>query len=293
MLFLLLATSYSDAKFPSLEEIEANEEYRLKMDYQKKTCIFVDENTDYATKNYCFHILNRLYELTENKGYLYHIAKHYYHGYGVIQNLKKGLEFMEKLANSDHEYAIQAQSTLGIYYGTDDSPKTVKDLIKAEYWTKKAAENGDPFSQYRYARILLKNKGQFNDAIHWYKKAAENGSVEAKDKLGVLFSEGYPVGLSRDQIYKLLHEAAEQNYQPVFQELYFLYREDGDCKKAKFWYNKFINSDFFKKVQAGIDPDTAIIEIFMEQEKKKYIEEVKKEIEEIEKQSIKKAKNND
>ncbi len=71
LLFLLLATSCSDAKFPSLEEIEANEEYRLKMDYQKKTCLFVDENTDDATKNYCFHILNRLYELTEDKGYLY------------------------------------------------------------------------------------------------------------------------------------------------------------------------------------------------------------------------------
>ncbi len=296
-LLLLLAINSLNAKMPSLEEIENKEEYKLIIDYRKNTCPFIDENTNYKTQNYCFHIVNRLYELTDNEIFLYSIAEHYFKGYGVIQNLKKGLELMEKLANSDHEDAIQAQSTLGIYYGADyreDDPRfAVKDSIKEEYWTKKAAENGDPLSQYFYARILLKSKGQFNDAIHWYKKAAENGSLEAKDKLGVLFSEGYPVGLSRDHIYKLLHEAAEQNYQPVFQELYFLYTEDGDCEKAKFWYNKFINSDFFKKVQAGVDPDTAIIEIFMEQEKKKYIEEVKKEIEEIEKQSIKKAKNKD
>lgn len=291
-LLLLLAINSLNAKIPSLEEIENKEEYKLIIDYRKNTCPFIDENTNYKTQNYCFHIVNRLYELTDNEIFLYSIAKHYFKGYGVTQNLKKGLELMEKLANSDHENAIQAQSTLGIYYGADykeDDPRfAVKDPIKEEYWTKKAAENGDPLSQYFYARILLKSKGQFNDAIFWYKKAADNGSVEAKNKLGELFNERYSMPIEKKQIYQFLKEAAEQNYEPAFQELYLLYYQDGDCEKAKFWYNKFINSDYFKKFQAGIDPDTAIIEIFMEQEKKKYVEKVRKEIEEIEKQSIKK-----
>ena len=291
LVILFLTIENVNARVPTLEEIAANEEYRLKMNYNKKTCLFVDEDMDFATKKQCFHIVNRLYEITKDKRFLYDIAEHYFDGYGVNQNLKKGLKLMKELANSSHEYSIQAQATLGIYYGADDTPKAVKDLIKGEYWTKKAAENGDALSQYRYARILLKNKGKFNDAIHWYKKAADNGSVRAKDKLGVLFNEGCPVQLSRDEIYKLLHEAAEQNYEPVFQELYFLYAEDGNCEKTRFWYNKFINSEFFKKVQAGMDPDDAIIEVFKEQKKKAYIEEVNKEMEEIEKQSNKKQKN--
>ena len=289
-LFLVVASL--NARVPALEKIAAKEEYKLIIDYRKKTCPYIDESTDFATKNQCFHIVNRLYKLTKDKRFLYDIADHYFDGYGVTQNLKRGLKLMEELANLDHKDSIYAQSTLGIYYGADydsgDIRSSVKDPVKGEYWTKKAADNGDTLSQYRYARILLKNKEKFNDAIHWYKKAADNGSLEAKDKLGILFNEGYPVQLSRDQIYKLLHEAAEKNYEPVFQELYFLYTEDGNCEKAKFWYDKFINSDFFKKVQAGVDPDNAIIEIFKEQKKKAYIEEVNKEMEEIENQSNKK-----
>ena len=288
---LFLVANILEAKVPTLEEIESNEENRLIMDYRKKTCPFIDEDTDFATKNQCFHIVNRLYELSKDKGFLYDIAEHYFKGYGVTQNLKKGLKFMEELANLDHKDSIYAQATLGIYYGADDTPKAVKDLIKGEYWTKKAAENGDALSQYRYAMILLKNKGKFNDAIHWYKKAADNGSVRAKTKLGVLFNEGCSVQLSRDEICKLLLEAIEQNHEPAFQELYLLYYNEGNYKEARFWYDKFINSDYFKKVQAGMDPDDAIIEVFKEQKKKAYIEEVNKEMEEIEKQSNKKQKN--
>ena len=292
LLFLILALNSLKARVPTLEEIASNEEYRLIIDYRKMACPFIDENTNFATKNHCFHIVNKLYELTGDKGFLYDIGEHYFKGHGVTQNLKRGLKLMEELANLDHKDSIYAQATLGIYYDSDydagDIRSSIKDPIKGEYWTKKAAENGDPFSQYRYARILLENKGQLNDAMHWYKKAAENGSLEAKDKLGILFNEGYDVQLSRKEVYKLLHEAAEQNYEPVFQELYFLYSEDGNCEKARFWYNKFINSDFFKKVQAGMDADEAIIEIFKEQKKKAYMEEVKKEMEEIKQQSTKK-----
>jgi TPR repeat protein len=291
IVILFLTIDNVNARVPTLEEIAANEEYRLKMDYNKKTCLFVDEDTDFTTKKQCFNIVNRLYEITKDKRFLYDIAEHYFDGYGVNQNLKKGLKLMKELANSSHEYSIQAQATLGIYYGADDTPKAVKDLIKGEYWTKKAAENGDALSQYRYARILLKNKGKFNDAIHWYKKAADNGSVRAKTKLGALFNEGCPVQLSRDEICKLLLEAVEQNHEPAFQELYLLYYNEGNYKEARFWYDKFINSDYFKKVQAGMDPDDAIIEVFKEQKKKAYIEEVNKEMEEIEKQSNKKQKN--
>lgn len=284
IVYLLIKNNIANAEITSPEAVTTKEEYRLMIDYRKKTCPFIDKNTDYGTKNDCFHIANRLYELTQNKAFLYSIAEHYFKGYGVTQNYKRGLKLMEELANSNHEYAIKAQAALGIYYGADDSPKLVKNPIKADYWTKKAAENEDSFSQCRYATILLKNKKKFNDAIYWYKKAAFNESLDAKYKLGVLFNEGYSVQVSKEQIYKFLYEAAAEDYAPAFEELCLLYKKDGDFERAKFWYNKFVGSDFYKKVEAGMDPVDAIIEIFKEKKKKAYMEEVKKEMEKIEKQ---------
>jgi len=162
----------------------------------------------------------------------------------------------------------------------------VLDKVKEEYWVKIAAENGSSLSQYTYAS-LFKDRGKINDAVYWYKKAAANGSIMAKYKLASLFRKGYSMQINRKKAYELLHEAAGQDFALAFHELSFFYDEDGDNEKTQFWHAKFVNSDFFKKVQSGMHPDDALVEVFNEQKKKEYIAEVQKEMEEIEKQSSK------
>ena len=267
------AIAYNDDE----EEINQNsEEYKLIKEYRKITCAFIDKNTDYKIQKRCFDIARKVFELTENKTFLAILADHYFKGFGVTKDINKGLKFYEEVANSDFNLARSAQDMLGIYYGAEDSP--VKDEFKEEYWLKKAALNGSAFSQYYYAK-LLKNQGKVKESVHWYKKAAYNGNLDAKYKLVNLLREGYPVGIDRKEAYKLLHEAAEQDFAPAFQELSFYYKEDGNNEQSNYWCRKFINSDVFKKIKSGTDPDDALNQVYFEQKKKEYVKEVQKEME--------------
>ena len=262
------------------EEIKPNtKEYKLIREYREITCAFVNKNTDYKIQTRCFEIAKTLFELTQNKVFLASLAYHYLDGFGVAKDVNKGLKFYEEVANSDSKGALEAQDDLGICYGAEDSP--VKDEVKEEYWVKKAALNGSALSQYHYAR-LLKNQGKVKESVYWYKKSASNGHLLAKYKLANLFREGYLVEIDRKEAYRLLHEAASQDYVPAFRELSFFYKEDGNKEQSNYWYCKFINSDVFKKVESGMDPDDAINQVYFEQKKKEYILEVQKEMEQIE-----------
>lgn len=258
------------------EKINQNsEEYQLIKEYRETTCAFIDKNTDHKTQVRCFDIAKKLFELTEDKTFLAILADHYLKGFGVAKNMYKGLKFYEEVANSDSNVALEAQGILGIYYGAEDSQ--VKDEVKEEYWFKKAALNGSDFSQYHYAR-LLKDQGKIKEAIYWYKKAAYNGNLDAKYRLAYLLREGYPVEMDRKEAYKLLHEAAEQDFVPAFQELSFYYKEDGNKEKSNYWCCKLVNSDVFKKARSGMNPDLAMDQVYLEKKKKEYIKEVKKEM---------------
>lgn len=262
------------------EEIKPNsEEYKLIKEYRETNCAFVNKNTNYKIQTRCFEISKTLFELTQNKAFLVSLAYHYVHGFGVAKDVSKGLKFYEEIANSDSKGALEAQDHLGVCYGAEDSP--VKDEVKEKYWVKKAALNGSAFSQYHYAR-LLKNQGKTKESVYWYKKSASNGYLLAKYKLANFFRNGYPVAINRRQAYKLLNDAAKQDYALAFQELSFFYKEDGNKEQSNYWYCKFINSDLFKRVQSGIDPDDALNQVYFEQKKKEYILEVQKEMEQIE-----------
>jgi TPR repeat protein len=284
---LVVVIAVTVSKFiPQSEESQQKKGQALVDSYRNNKCMIIDENTNYITQKKCFRIRTQMYELTGSMDALAAMARYHLHGYGVKKDFAKGLQLMEKVANSGYERAVLAQAALGIYYGAEDSP--VKNPAKEEYWVKKAADNGNADSQYRYARIL-RERGEFNEAIIWYKKAAHNGSLFAKDKLGELFNKGYSVQMNRKQIYQLLHEAAEANHEPAFQELYLLYAADGDCEKARFWHSKLTNSTFFKKMETGMyTEEEAIAKMHKAQIKQKFMEELRAEREEKKKKDTKK-----
>src|SRR6266542_3921162 len=78
--------------------------------------------------------------------------------------------------------------------GAKDSNKgTNKDLYKAFYWHRNAAENGDIEAQSNLAKLYEEGKGTEKDlkkAFYWYQKAAKNNVKEAQYILALSYYDG-------------------------------------------------------------------------------------------------------
>jgi TPR repeat protein len=88
----------------------------------------------------------------------------------------------------------EAEQHLGVAYlfGQDEP----KDLVLARYWTKKAAERGNPGAQVDLARMYARGLGGPVDgrlALAWAEKAADRGSARAYGIIGNLYLPGGPL----------------------------------------------------------------------------------------------------
>jgi len=71
-----------------------------------------------------------------------------------------------------------------------------KDEVQAAAWYKKAAELGDPLSQYNLAVMFENGRGVARDytaAMDWYSRAADNGHAGAMYNLGAMYYRGQGV----------------------------------------------------------------------------------------------------
>uniref|UniRef100_A0A8C0HCG5 DAP3 binding cell death enhancer 1 n=1 Tax=Chelonoidis abingdonii TaxID=106734 RepID=A0A8C0HCG5_CHEAB len=96
-----------------------------------------------------------------------------------------------KLA-ADRGYS-KAQFNVGLCY--EHGRGTEKDLAKAALYYHRAASNGHPMAQYRYARFLLRHGlkaggADVQKAVTLLEQAAAAGLVEAQAYLGVLYMKG-------------------------------------------------------------------------------------------------------
>uniref|UniRef100_A0A452GJX2 DAP3 binding cell death enhancer 1 n=1 Tax=Gopherus agassizii TaxID=38772 RepID=A0A452GJX2_9SAUR len=96
-----------------------------------------------------------------------------------------------KLA-ADRGYS-KAQFNVGLCY--EHGRGTEKDLAKAALYYHRAASNGHPMAQYRYARFLLRHGlkaegANVQKAVTLLEQAAAAGLVEAQAYLGVLYMKG-------------------------------------------------------------------------------------------------------
>jgi hypothetical protein len=264
---LLFFISLNFLTLQAIVDSTENKRSLLMEKYYDIKCDFLDKNSDLFMQKKCFAIAKQLFKIPGNKKNSWFVASHYLKGIGIKQDVIKGLKLFEEIANSDCDVAVDAQYMLGIYYGAEDSG--VKNLDKAEYWLKKASLNGDSNAQCYYA-ILLSNQGMKEESLYWYKNAAKNHNPRAQYWLAHLISKGDDVGINRKEIYKMLHSSAEKNFALAFQELAIMYWQDGNNEKAKYWYCKFINTDFFKNVQKGMSPNKALTKDMLDDIKKQH-----------------------
>jgi len=71
-----------------------------------------------------------------------------------------------------------------------------QDYVGAAEWFKRAAEQGKPESQYRYAMLFRNGQGVAQDnslALQWLQRAAPQGYVDAQYELAVLLENGIGV----------------------------------------------------------------------------------------------------
>ncbi len=110
---------------------------------------------------------------------IYKQGKNYIEGAnGYQQDWKKGLELIEQAAAQSYPLA---QRELGIMYENDLYEKN--DLELAIAWYRKAALQGDEFSQYRLGHLYFNERLSPNkvEAYAWANLAAQSGMLPAED----------------------------------------------------------------------------------------------------------------
>ena len=86
-----------------------------------------------------------------------------------------------------------------------------QDLIAAEYWFRKSAEQGNLDAQYQLGRMYDSGLGvsiNKKEAFKWYSLSAEQGSIDAQYNLGLAYRLGIGVEQSFTKSLKWYKESA-------------------------------------------------------------------------------------
>ena len=131
-----------------------------------------------------------------NLGRVYDIAKRY----------DKAFEWYMKGARQGCRIC---ESNLGILYINGRGVE--RNIDTALEWFTKSAEKGFARAQFLVG-FLLKEKGQYEEAVKWYKKTAAQGKVYAQNNLGYCYERGKGVKKDILEALKWYEKAAEQGH---------------------------------------------------------------------------------
>jgi uncharacterized protein len=101
-----------------------------------------------------------------------------------------------------------AQFILGQIYheGVDNVPRNADQAFS---WFEKAARNGQLNSQRLYGQ-MLRDRGQYTEAVTWLREAATRGDRAAQNDLGNMYLQGQGVGRSEEEGIAWLLRAYQQ-----------------------------------------------------------------------------------
>ena len=109
-------------------------------------------------------------------------------------------------------YVLAQFDLAGVYYkGIGEA----QDLQLARYWYEKAAQQGYAPTQYNLALMYYKGEGGAQNwqlAREWYEKAAQQGFVKAQFDLAVMYYKGEGGAQDKQLARKWLEKAAEQGF---------------------------------------------------------------------------------
>ena len=140
----------------------------------------------------------------------------------------------EKLAIQGHPLA---QYKIGVIYGHYLGKK--QDLEKAQFWYRKAANNGVFSAQHDLGIMLMEGK-KYVEAVKWFEEAGRNGIVMSQYNAGTLYMK-IPEIQNTDKAYYWLKKAAENNNIDAQLNLGLLIEkgvEGNNIGEAIHWYKK-------------------------------------------------------
>lgn len=207
------------------------------------------------TKN--AEVANKYYRLAAEQGKSqaqYNLAYNLEKGIGVAKDLKISTEWYEKAAKQGH---VNAQRAIGLAFlngrgvrsdlsmartwfeaaaksGDAEAQDYVGDLYhsvpvdlgKAAMYYRKAAENGNKYSQSSLAAMLRYGRGvekNLVEAAMWYQKAVDQNSADAKNELGDMYETGEGVVQDYGRAIDLYKQAAIEGNEMGFVSLAALY----------------------------------------------------------------------
>ena len=135
-------------------------------------------------------------------------------------------------------------------------------LELAEYWYRKAAEQGNMDAQFNLGRYyedswVVEGTHGYEEAIKWYTKAEEQGDMRSQYHLGHLYFHGLGVKSDYKEAVKLWTKAAEQGNAKAQCRLANCY-EYGlgvpkDNNEAIKWYTKALDGDTGGEAQHSLN----------------------------------------
>lgn len=126
-----------------------------------------------------------------------------------------------------------------------------QDEVEAVRWYRKAADQGDDFSQFFLGFCHANGRGGVPlddvEAAKWYRKAADQGNPEAQYDLGLCYAQGWGVPKNEEEAVKWYQKAAKQGEDYAEFALGFCYANGRGVAKsialADMWLSARYNLD--------------------------------------------------
>ncbi|XP_037990264.1 LRP2-binding protein isoform X2 [Motacilla alba alba] len=147
---------------------------------------------------------------------MYQLGVMYYDGLGTKKDPERGVEYMNKILNSDSPEAshlkFAAAYNLGRAYYEGCGVK--QSIEEAERLWLTAADNGNPKASVKaqstlgmlYSMPFLKD---MKKAFFWHSEACDNGNLESKGALGIMYLFGQGTRRNSKAALEYLREATE------------------------------------------------------------------------------------
>lgn len=163
------------------------------------------------------------------------LALLYFNGTGVKRDVNKGVELLRQAAEQGNAAAMD---NIGNYYNSNWGGN---DLEAAEKWWRKAAEKGFAASQATLG-LMLKERGEYKQAMEWAKKGAAQGNAAADYLMGTFYTHGYGVDVNHDEAIKWYKLAAEKGHARAQADVATCYANGEGVKRDErqmaYWYEK-------------------------------------------------------
>lgn len=112
-------------------------------------------------------------------------------------------------------------------------------LLSASLCSSLAFANTEAHQDYLKGTAYL-NQDNYKDAITWLTSAANNGSIEAQNKIGVIYAKGIGTDVNPNLAIQYFTKAAKNESSMAYYNLGKVYESQSKFTAAINWYNKAI-----------------------------------------------------